>query len=488
MTIVSDMTVLARGEVGYHEGRSNGHWNNFEKYAPAVPGLEWAQNQAWCATFVSWLAMKAGAAKLFPRTASCEAGVAWFKKAGRFSQYPGIGAQVFYGPGGGEHTGFVVGYDDTYVYTVEGNTNDNGSAEGDGVYAKSRIRHSDHIYGYGYPKFPEGIKNADPKFAAENPKPSAPAPVPAPPAPVKAVQGIDVSSHQDAAYSLAGADFVVVKATEGTDYVNPKRAAQVQRARDAKVVVGHYHFMRPGSVQAQADFFLKTAAPLPGEFLALDWEDPGVSCADKDAFLRYVQSKAGGRKVVLYCNTAFWLHRDTSSFAADGLWIAQYGVGAGKPAIQAAWLMHQYTDAPQDTSVTRWSSRADMAKWAASPAPAPAPKPKPKPVPKPVKPKPAPKPAPKHKAYVPPAFPAGLKPGSSKPSAKPLQRALKAAGFMNKSVPESDTYGPKTQLGVALFLNKHPELRSRDWPEGLGGALPPGLRQVRRKVPNGLRT
>jgi hypothetical protein len=76
--------------------------------------------------------------------------------------------------------------------------------------------------------------------------------------------------------------------------------------------------------------------------------------------------------------------------------------------------------------------------------------------PAPSKPGPS-KPKPKPAKYVPPAFPKGLKPGSSKPSAKSLQRALKAAGFMNKSVAESDNYGPKTQESVEIFLRKHPQ-------------------------------
>jgi hypothetical protein len=69
--------------------------------------------------------------------------------------------------------------------------------------------------------------------------------------------------------------------------------------------------------------------------------------------------------------------------------------------------------------------------------------------PSPVKPKPG--------QYVPPAFPKGLKPGSSTPSAVTLQRALKAAGFMNKSVAESPSYGPKTQESVGIFHRKYPQ-------------------------------
>ncbi|MFF4706683.1 N-acetylmuramoyl-L-alanine amidase [Streptomyces sp. NPDC001297] len=62
--------------------------------------------------------------------------------------------------------------------------------------------------------------------------------------------------------------------------------------------------------------------------------------------------------------------------------------------------------------------------------------------------------------YTPPAFPAGLAPNKAKPSAKPLQRALKAAGFLAKSVAEADNYGPATQAAVAKFHNAHPTYRA----------------------------
>ena len=186
------------------------------------------------------------------------------------------------------------------------------------------------------------------------------------------IKGIDVSDYQSATYSLTGVDFVIVKATEGTSYVNPKHSAQVKRARDNGRVVGHYHFGRSGSTSAQVDYFLRHAAPAAHDILALDWEDASVSCAAKDAFLRALKAKAGGRKVLLYCNQNYWLNRDTTSYAADGLWIAQYGVSAGHPGIQAKWVIHQYTSSPLDTNVAAFGSREAMAKWAGAPVAAPA--------------------------------------------------------------------------------------------------------------------
>lgn len=154
----------ARTQVGVHEGKSNGRWNNRQRYSKEVPGLEWSDGQPWCATFVAWNAMKGGASDLYPRTASCDVGGNWFKSRGQWSEHPAVGAQVFYGtPRDLNHTGIVYAYDDDYIYAIEGNTNDSGSREGDGVYLKKRARRGANVIGYGYPAFPLGIQNADPK-------------------------------------------------------------------------------------------------------------------------------------------------------------------------------------------------------------------------------------------------------------------------------------------------------------------------------------
>ena len=177
MSTVDKIKSLASAEVGYREGRSGGHWNNKEKYAGQVPGLAWVsdEGQPWCAVFNAWLDTKAGLKPNvdFPVTASCDAAADWFKKNGRWSEYPAVGAWVLFGtPSDLSHTGRVVRYDDDYIYTVEGNTNDDGSREGDGVYSKKHPRRIARVVGYGYPKFPEGIDSADPKWAAQKPKPT----------------------------------------------------------------------------------------------------------------------------------------------------------------------------------------------------------------------------------------------------------------------------------------------------------------------------
>ncbi|WP_428815144.1 GH25 family lysozyme [Streptomyces albus] len=80
--------------------------------------------------------------------------------------------------------------------------------------------------------------------------------------------------------------------------------------------------------------------------------------------MKYVQEKAAGHKVLLYCNVDYWKNRDRTSFAGDGLWIAQYNGRPGDPSIQAPWLIHQYTSTPIDTNLARFDSRAAMRAWA----------------------------------------------------------------------------------------------------------------------------
>lgn len=158
---------VENAQVGYHEGRDpNGNWSNHQKYSPAVPGLEWSQDEAWCMTMQSWCPRQvAGLAALFPVTASTAAGYQFYKNKGRTSAYPALGALVFFGPGAGSHVGFVYAYDALYIYTIEGNTNTSGSAQGDGVYRQKRVRKDSYVFGYGYPAYVDGIVTADPGHA-----------------------------------------------------------------------------------------------------------------------------------------------------------------------------------------------------------------------------------------------------------------------------------------------------------------------------------
>ena len=191
------------------------------------------------------------------------------------------------------------------------------------------------------------------------------------------IHGIDVSAYQSATYSTASLDFVFTKVTEGLSYVNPRWAAQRDRAKAAGLVWGAYHYphMANNPVE-EADYFLKQVKWAPGDIIVLDWE--GYDSANRtvphtrmvayrEAWLSYVKGRMPGHRVGIYCNTDYWRNVDTTSNCGDFLWIATAGVPAGQPGIKAKWTFHQYSTAGGiDHDVANFTSRAALAAWAGS--------------------------------------------------------------------------------------------------------------------------
>lgn len=169
------LTVAMAKEVGYREGP-----NNDNKYAGWAGH---ANNQPWCATFLEGVSDKIGLKTLIPEgqaMASCDALFTHFQKQNRWSEYPAVGALFFLGQAGSGsrvngknvdlyHTGYVYAYDKDNIYTIEGNTNDDGSSNGNGVYARVRPRRGSTVHCYAYPAYPEGIVSADPAWAKAAP-------------------------------------------------------------------------------------------------------------------------------------------------------------------------------------------------------------------------------------------------------------------------------------------------------------------------------
>ena len=57
------------------------------------------------------------------------------------------------------------------------------------------------------------------------------------------LNGIDISNWQpDIDLSKVASDFVIVKTTEGTDYVSPVADTQIQQALKLNKLVGVYHY------------------------------------------------------------------------------------------------------------------------------------------------------------------------------------------------------------------------------------------------------
>lgn len=145
------------------------------------------------------------------------------------------------------------------------------------------------------------------------------------------MNGIDVSNHQNGInLSVVPCDFVIVKATQGTGYINPDCDRAYQQAKAAGKCLGVYHYAGGGGAVAEADFFLKNIQGYIGEaILVLDWESYQNSAYNQGPayakqFLDRIYEKTGIRALVYIsksvCNAFNW-----GAIAPNhGLWVAQY--------------------------------------------------------------------------------------------------------------------------------------------------------------------
>lgn len=141
------------------------------------------------------------------------------------------------------------------------------------------------------------------------------------------LDGYDISSWQpDIDVAAVPGQFVIVKATEDTDYTNPY-LRKASEALNAGKKIGLYHFASIGNAVEQARYYVRTVSNYVGRaVLALDWEaqamSQGVSWAK--TWLDTVYSLTGVRPLI-YMSKSVTTEYDWSSVAATyQLWVAQY--------------------------------------------------------------------------------------------------------------------------------------------------------------------
>lgn len=143
------------------------------------------------------------------------------------------------------------------------------------------------------------------------------------------MNGIDVSNWQKGInLATVPADFVIMKATQGTWYVSPDCDRQYQQAKAVGRCLGVYHYAEGGNVKAEADFFIKNCKGYIGEaILVLDWESQDNSTFGKNDFnwckswCDYVASKTGVKPMVYIQQSAMNRIKGIGDY---GLWVAQY--------------------------------------------------------------------------------------------------------------------------------------------------------------------
>ena len=157
--------------------------------------------------------------------------------------------------------------------------------------------------------------------------------------------GVDVSSWQGTKLdqqAKSGAQFAVVKVSEGTNYQNPNAQGQIQSAEQNNMMTMGYHYTHFGSNSNQAvqegNYAVNSAqqAGLPqGSYLATDWEQDvnnntnGSVAANTNAITSFMDTvHDGGYNPMLYSSE--WLLKnkvDTNKISEkypNALWVAKY--------------------------------------------------------------------------------------------------------------------------------------------------------------------
>lgn len=184
MLYASRVIETALAEVGYLEKASNADLDsktanagkgNYTKYArdlDAVTGFYNGKKNgyAWCDIFVDWCFVKTfgvdTAKKLLCQSGTLGAGCAfsmrYYKNSGQLYSKPSAGDQIFFKKGDDiTHTGLVYDVDDSYVYTVEGNTSGSkGVVANGGCVCKKKYKLTySRIAGYGRPAYDENTED-----------------------------------------------------------------------------------------------------------------------------------------------------------------------------------------------------------------------------------------------------------------------------------------------------------------------------------------
>ncbi len=148
MNLAAEAIVIAKNELGNQEMPLGSNWGTHVKKYLASVGINFPAS--WCMAFVYWV--YSTAAKRFgvemPLYKSGGVLKTWQSTPEKYRVFkdpnPGDIFIMDMGKGLG-HTGIVVKVDPTFIYTIEGNTNDTGSREGIEVAARQRTRKSINV-------------------------------------------------------------------------------------------------------------------------------------------------------------------------------------------------------------------------------------------------------------------------------------------------------------------------------------------------------
>ena len=168
----------------------------------------------------------------------------------------------------------------------------------------------------------------------------------------------DISHYENVSQDFvttanAGIAAVILKATQGTGFIDRTFLSRVAEARAAGLEVGAYHSLDGTNPAEQVAHFLTVAASeAMVNWLAVDWEPYPVSQAGVIQAATAVASvrAATGTWPVLYTIRGM-LSAPNNTLSNCPLWLAEYGTRPICPPGFMAWQLWQHTDGQVGSAV-----------------------------------------------------------------------------------------------------------------------------------------
>lgn len=185
------------------------------------------------------------------------------------------------------------------------------------------------------------------------------------------LNGIDISGWQKGInLSAVPADFVMVKATQGTSFVSDQYRAQADQTIAAGKMLGVYHYVGGQGADAEAKHFANNFAPYKGRAVpAIDWESNQNSKWGNTSYLDSLVKafiRLTGIKPLIYCSSSSFpwaVAKDNDC----GTWVAQYADNNATGYQETPWNEGKYACTMRQYSshgrLTGYSGNLDLNKF-----------------------------------------------------------------------------------------------------------------------------
>ena len=187
-----------------------------------------------------------------------------------------------------------------------------------------------------------------------------------------ALNGIDVASYQAGLDpAKVPCDFVIVKVTQGTGYINPDFRRMADAVLAAGKLLGIYHYGAGHNPISEAEFFLEVIEPYIGKaILALDWErdeNPAFGKSDVDwckKFLDHAKDKTGIKAFIYMSKITGCRAHNWSAVSKDyPLWGAQYASNRLTGYQTNPWTDSGSWGSWPEVTIFQYSSKGRLSGW-----------------------------------------------------------------------------------------------------------------------------